>query len=241
MNGTKITLADIVPFTYGYNVVGWKTADGIEITADTVIVTETLSLVPIFEVIDNDGGYTVVVEGASNTTGGKYFYNSKITLEFDTALLGENEFFGGWINAATGAVISYAETYIFYVGADTTIEALIVSEEATPAPVVAITDVCDINGDGSNWSFLMERSVPNNFTYVGSGFVYGATEFSDPADAPRKKESQSVNRNGQFRITLNLQNSAQVYILAYLTYADENGVEYTIYSNNGTPVRCTKG
>lgn len=241
MNGTKITLADIVPFTYGYNVVGWKTADGIEITADTVIVTETLSLVPVFEVIDNDGGYTVVVEGASNTTGGKYFYNSKITLEFDTALLGENEYFGGWINAATGAVISYAETYIFYVGADTTIEALIVSEEATPAPVVAITDVCDINGDGSNWSFLMERSVPNNFTYVGSGFVYGANEFSDPADAPRKKESQSVNRNGQFRITLNLQNSAQVYVLAYLTYADENGVEYTIYSNNGTPVRCTKG
>ncbi len=241
MNGTKITLADIVPFTYGYNVVGWKTADGIEITADTVIVTETLSLVPVFEVVDNDGGYTVVVEGASNTTGGKYFYNSKITLEFDTALLDENEFFGGWVNAATGAVISYAETYIFYVGADTTIEALIVSEEATPAPVVAITDVCDINGDGSNWSFLMERSVPNNFTYVGSGFVYGANEFSDPADAPRKKESQSVNRNGQFRITLNLQNSAQVYVLAYLTYADENGVEYTIYSNNGTPVRCTKG
>ena len=241
MNGTKITLADIVPFTYGYNVVGWETADGIKITADTVTVTEALSLVPIFEVIDNDGGYTVVVEGASNTTGGKYFYNSKITLEFDTALLGENEYFGGWINAATGAVISYAETYIFYVGADTTIEALIVSEEATPAPVVAITDVCDINGDGSNWSFLMERSVPNNFTYVGCGFLYGATEFSDPADAARKKESQSVNRNGQFRITLNLQNSAQVYILAYLTYADENGVEYTIYSNNGTPVRCTKG
>ncbi|MBQ2000167.1 MAG: right-handed parallel beta-helix repeat-containing protein, partial [Clostridia bacterium] len=153
MNGTKITLADIVPFTYGYNVVGWKTADGIEITADTVIVTETLSLVPVFEVVDNDGGYTVVVEGASNTTGGKYFYNSKITLEFDTVLLGENEYFGGWINAATGAVISYAKTYIFYVGADTTIEALVVSEEATPAPVVAITDVCDINGDGSNWSF----------------------------------------------------------------------------------------
>lgn len=240
-NGAKVTLADIAPFTFGYNVVGWKTADGTVITADTVTVTETLSLVPIFEVEDNNGGYTVIVEGASNTTGGKYFYNSKITLEFDTALLDENEFFGGWVNAATGAVISYAQTYIFYVGADTTIEALIVSEEATPAPVVAITDVCDINGDGSRWSFLMERSVPNNFTYIGSGFLYGATEFSDPADAARKKESQSVNRNGQFRITLNLQSSAQVYVLAYLTYADEDGVEYTIYSNNGTPVRCTKG
>ena len=240
-NGAKVTLADIAPFTFGYNVVGWKTADGTVITADTVTVTETLSLVPIFEVEDNNGGYTVIVEGASNTTGGKYFYNSKITLEFDTALLDENEFFGGWVNAATGAVISYAQTYIFYVGADTTIEALIVSEEATPAPVVAITDVCDIDGDGSRWSFLMERSVPNNFTYIGSGFLYGATEFSDPADAARKKESQSVNRNGQFRITLNLQSSAQVYVLAYLTYADEDGVEYTIYSNNGTPVRCTKG
>ncbi len=240
-NGTNVVLADIVPFTFGYKVVGWETEDGIAITADTVTVTEALSLVPIFEVEDSDGGYTVIVEGASNTTGGTYFYNSKVTLEFDKEQLSSGEFFGGWVNAATGAVISYAEIYIFHVGSDTTVEALITTEAATPAPIVAITDMCDVIGDGSKWSFLMERTVPNEFTYIGSGFVYSATEFSNPADATRKKESQSDNRNGQFRLTINLQSSAQVYMLAYLTYADADGVEYTIYSNGGTPVRCTKG
>ena len=240
-NGTSIVLSNVAPSSYGYKVVGWTDGDGRRILTDTVIVTEAITLKPIFEVADEHKGYVVTVTGASNTEGGTYQYNEQITLEFDSSVLGEGEYFGGWINAATGAVISYEETYSFYVGADTIISALISQEEAVSKPVVAITDVCDMNGDGSRWSFLMERTVPEGYTYVGSGFVYGVTEFATPADATHKREAQSASANGQFRVTINLVKATDVYMLAYLTYADAEGNETTIYSNNGTPVHCQKG
>ena len=240
-NGTSIVLSNVAPSSYGYKVVGWTDGDGRRILTDTVIVTEAITLKPIFEVADEHKGYVVTVTGASNTEGGTYQYNEQITLEFDSSVLGEGEYFGGWINAATGAVISYEETYSFYVGADTTISALISQEEAVSKPVVAITDVCDMNGDGSRWSFLMERTVPEGYTYVGSGFVYGVTEFATPADATHKREAQSASANGQFRVTINLVKATDVYMLAYLTYADAEGNKITIYSNNGTPVHCQKG
>ena len=240
-NGTSITLSDVIPFTYGYKVVGWTNGDGMSILTDSVTVTEAVTLKPIFEVADEYKGYTVIVSGASNTEGGIYEYNEKIALEFDSSVLVEGEYFGGWINAATGAVISYEENYTFYVGADTTITALIANEEAAIAPVVAITDVCDMNGDGSRWSFLMERTVPDSYEYVGSGFIYGVTEFATPDEATHKKEAQQGSNNGQFRLTINLSKATDVYMLAYLTYVDAEGNEITVYSNGGTPVHCQKG
>ena len=240
-NGTEIVLSNVIPFTYGYKVVGWTDGEGRNILTDNVIVTEETTLKPVFEVADDYKGYVVNVSGASNTEGGIYEYNEKITLEFDSSVLVEGEYFGGWINAATNAVISYEENYTFYVGADTTITAFIASEEAVSTPVVAITDVCDMNGDGSRWSFLMERTVPETYEYVGSGFVYSTTEFVSPGDAPYKKVAQSATANGQFRLTINLTKATDVYMLAYLTYADAEGNEITIYSNGGTPVHCQKG
>ena len=241
VNGTSITLSDVIPFTYGYKVVGWTNGDGVSILTDSVTVTEAVTLKPIFEVADEYKGYTVIVSGASNTEGGIYEYNEKISLEFDSSVLAEGEYFGGWINAATDAVISYEENYTFYVGADTTITALIANEEAAIAPVIAITDVCDMNGDGSRWSFLMERTVPDSYEYVGSGFIYGVTEFATPDEATHKKEAQQGSNNGQFRLTINLSKATDVYMLAYLTYVDAEGNEITVYSNGGTPVHCQKG
>ena len=98
-----------------------------------------------------------------------------------------------------------------------------------------------MNGDGSRWSFLMERTVPEGYTYVGSGFVYAVTEFATPAEATHKREAQSESANGQFRVTINLVKATDVYMLAYLTYADAEGNQVTIYSNGGTPVHCQKG
>ncbi|MBQ2422993.1 MAG: hypothetical protein II286_03480, partial [Clostridia bacterium] len=86
-----------------------------------------------------------------------------------------------------------------------------------------------------------ERTVPEGYEYVGSGFVYSTTEFTSPADAPYKKVAQSATANGQFRLTINLTKATDVYMLAYLTYADAEGNEITVYSNGGTPVHCQKG
>ncbi len=238
-SGTVITLPAL-PSWYGYTCNGWMVNGELKSAGDQVTVNEDMTVSADFTVLEKT--YTVTVDGATENVSGTYTYNTKITLVFDEVLLGETGHFGGWVNTSTGAVISYAETYIFYVGANVTVEALIVDEAAEIKPIVAITDTCDISasGDGTKWSFLMERSVPSEYTYVGCGFVYDSKEFSDPSQAARKKASQSTNRNGQFRFTVNLQSANQVYMVAYLIYADADGNEYTVYSNNGTPILAQK-
>lgn len=237
----KIALADIAPFAYGYKITGWKDSDGNEITADTITVTADITLIPIFEVAEEYTGYTVTVEGASNTAGGTYQYNDRVTIVFDESRLSEGQYFGGWINSYTGAVISYAATYKFYVGADVSISASVTDAETTAAPVIAITDVCDMNGDGSRWSLLSERTVPSGYTYINSGFIYNTAEMTDLASADnRVKMSQSTAKNGQFRLTLNLATATEVYVVAYLTYEDADGTRYIVYSNSGIPAYCKK-
>ena len=241
VSGTEIVLADIAPFAYAYEVTGWKDGDDNVIDTDTITVTADITLVPIFEVAEAYTGFTVTVEGAANTTGGTYQYNDRVVIVFDEDQLSEGQYFGGWINSGTGAVISYATTYKFYVGSDVSISASITDAETTATPVIAMTDVCDMNGDGSRWSFLSERTVPDGYTYVGSGFIYNTTEITDFTSADnRVKASQSVAKNGQYRLTVNLSSATDVYIIAYLTYTDAEGAEHTVYSGNSTAVHCQK-
>ena len=241
VSGAEIVLADIAPFAYAYEVTGWTDGEGNAIDTATITVTADITLIPTFEVAEAYTGYTVTVEGASNTTGGTYQYNDRVTIVFDESQLSEGQYFGGWVNSYTGAVISYATTYKFYVGADVSIVASIADAETTAAPVIAITDVCDMNGDGSRWSFLSERTVPNGYTYVSSGFIYNTTEITDFTSADnRVKASQSTAKNGQYRLTLNLSSATDVYIIAYLTYTDAEGAEHTVYSGNSTTVHCQK-
>ena len=87
-NGTSIVLSNVAPSSYGYKVVGWTDGEGRRILTDIVVVTEETTLKPIFEVSDEYKGYIVIVSGASNTEGGTYQYNEKITLEFDSSVAG---------------------------------------------------------------------------------------------------------------------------------------------------------
>ena len=240
-NYTTITLADFAPYSYGYTVTAWADGDGNEITDATITVTEDIKLVPTYSVAAVK--YKLTVSGSTDDANltGEYYYNDKIKIVFDTTALGEGEYFSGWINAFTGEVISYKPNYTFYIGADATITANITTDESTAVPVVGITDVCDVNGDGSKYSFLMERSMPyKGYTYVSSGFIYSASEFSDPTDASlRKSVSTETALNAQYRLTVNLKNATDIYIVAFLTYEDAEGNQITIYSDEA-PRHYTK-
>lgn len=240
-NGTVITLADIAPYSYGYIVTAWADGNGNVITDETITVIEDIKLVPTYSVSSKK--YKLTVSGSTDDVNltGEYYYNDKIKVVFDTTALGEGEYFSGWINAFTGEVISYKTNYTFYIGADATITANITTDESTAVPVVGITDVCDVNGDGSKYSFLMERSMPyKGYTYVSSGFIYSASEFSDPTDASlRKSVSTETALNAQYRLTVNLKNATDIYIVAFLTYEDAEGNQITIYSDEA-PRHYTK-
>ncbi len=238
--GTEIALADLAPFTYGYKVASWAYADGTAIDTDTITVTEDITLVPTFAV-DSDKMYNLTVSGAVEDVSGQYNYNDKVTVKFDNSNLGEGKYFGGWQNG-DGNVISYKSEYTFFVGADLSLTPVIVDNAVESTPVVNITDVCDVNGDGTRFSIMMERSVPKDgYTYISSGFIYSANSFTDPTEEGlRKSVSTYTARNAQYRLTINLKVANEVNVLAYCTYLDADGVEHTIYSNNGVAVRCAK-
>ena len=238
--GAEIALADIAPFTYGYKVVSWAYADGTAIDTETIKVTADITLVPTFAV-DTTKKYTLAVTGAKEDVSGQYNYNDKVTVKFDSSTLDTGKYFGGWQNG-DGNIISYKTDYTFFMGADLTLSPIIVVNAVDLTPVVNITDVCDVNGDGSKISVMMERSVPNSgFTYVSSGFIYSTNEITDPTDANlRKSVATCTALNAQYRLTINLKVANEVNILAFCTYKDADGVEHTIYSNNGVAVHCAK-
>ncbi|MBQ2389750.1 MAG: InlB B-repeat-containing protein, partial [Clostridia bacterium] len=235
--GSEITLP-AYPTKYGYTVDGWN-VNGEIIQAGEKITVDTDMIIHIGAYVSEDT-YEVSVVGSVNdaTVSGKYTYNAKVVVKFDTTSLGDGDFFGGWADA-NGAVISYEETYAFFVGADVTLSAVIASEAADIKPVVAVTDVAVIE-NGKKVSFLTERTTPAGYTYVESGVLYTANSelagnmtLETLAGGIKQKAAAWNTKDGQFRITLASREGTAItaYVRAYLTYLDKNGEYVTIYSD----------
>ena len=234
--GSEITLPSL-PTSFGYAYDGWMVNDELVAAGAKVIINDDV-IITANAVVDNKK-YTVTVFGSTDDEGhtGEYSYNDKITLHFDSLILGEGNYFGGWANERN-EVISYAEIYTFFVGTDVNVSAIILDNKATPKPVIAITDTAVIDG-GKKVSFLSERTVPTGVKFVESGVIY--TSNSSLADtmtleniggAIRSKSASYNTPNGQLRMTLSSREGTAitVYLRGYLTYI-ENGEYVTIYTD----------
>ncbi len=234
---SEITLPQY-PTAFGYTAEGWNVNGTVKPAGDKVIAST--DMVISVKVTVNADTYTVNVIGsvADTAVSGDYTYNEKITLEFDAEQLASGEYFGGWADA-NGAVISYEETYVFFVGANTTVSAVIASEAAEIKPIVAVTDVTVINGGGAV-SFLTERTTPAGYKYVEAGVLYTSNgelannmTLETLAGGIKQKAAAQNTANGQFRLALKSREGTAMtaYLRAYLTYVDANGEYVTIYSD----------
>lgn len=126
--------------------------------------------------------------------------------------------------------------------------AIVIGSEASPKPIIAITDTAVIN-DGKKVSFLAQRTVPTGVKFVESGVIYTAN--ADLADsmslaniggAVRSKAAAYNTANGQMRMTLSSREGTAitVYLRAYLTYV-ENGEYVTIYTDVYSASTVTSG
>lgn len=234
--GSEITLPSL-PTSFGYAYNGWLVNDELFDAGAKVTVNDDI-VITANAVVDNKK-YTVTVFGSTDDEGhtGEYSYNDKITLQFDSLILGDGEYFGGWANERN-EVISYAEIYSFYVGANVNVSALILDNETTPKPVITITDTAVIEG-GKKVSFLAQRTVPTGVKFVESGVIYTSNAsltdsmaLENIGGAIRSKAATFNTPNGQLRMTLSSREGTAitVYLKGYLTYV-ENGEYITIYTD----------
>ena len=182
--------------------------------------------------------YKVEVIGSVEKVDGKYSYNDIVKVTFDSSVLADGEYFGGWCNE-DGTVVSYNESYSFYVGADVELYAVISKEIIADVPVIAVTDASLIYG-GAKASFLTERYLPEGYTFVTAGVVYtAADDFEeltlDAVDGTtiRSRAVASMAGCGQYRQTIGSTTGAtlNISLAAYLTYIDADGNMNTIYSS----------
>lgn len=233
--GATVTLPDAaLAACYGYTVNGWL-VNGEVVTSGTFVATENTIIAADYT--KNSTTYKVIINNAVKEIYSYYNYNDLISITFDDSLLGDGEYFGGWINE-NGSIVSYDKNYSFYVGADTTISAIVSTVEAESVPTINVTDASLIE-NGQRASFLTERYVPAGYTYVNAGVIFTAGEYDeltlDTVDntAIYSRSVSSTSANGQFRQTLGSSTGAElnVSLVAYLTYMDAEGNINTIYSS----------
>ena len=239
--GESITLPAL-PSAYGYTCNGWIVNDAVMAAGATIIVNADTTIKADYT--KNSIKYTVTVDGGTvnGDAQGTFAYNTLVTVVFDNATISDGDMFGGWHVADTASatsVISYHESYSFYVGADTDLSAIIVTSASEVKPVTDVTNVSLVSG-GEMVTYLTERSVPKGYTLVESGVIYTADDnksdmltLENVAATVRKKAATATTPNGQFRMTLASRDgsSINVYLVSYLTYIDKAGDTHTIYSS----------
>ncbi len=248
--GESVTLPAL-PTAYGYTCNGWIVNDTVISAGETITVNADMTIKADYS--KKSETFTVTVEGGTvnGDAEGTFAYNTLVTVVFDAESLTDGEVFGGWHVADTASatsVISYAESYTFYVGADVALTAMIAASAADVKPITEVTDVSLVSG-GEMVTYLTERNVPTGYTLVESGVIYTADDnksdmltLENVAATVRKKAATSSTPNGQFRMTLSSRDGSaiNVYLVSYLTYIDTAGDTHTIYSSVYSSVTTSK-
>ena len=228
---SQIAELEAMPNTHtylGYTFANWS------MTLEEVKALETNAIVTASYTKDDALTYTVSAPGCVITVGDET-YNDTAEVGFDKAVTvapAEGTATAWTVNGNNAA---YGAEYTFYVTSD--VEVAYSSEEVTAAPTVAGVDVTAV-GDGSV-RFLATRNVPEGYTLLESGYVYGK-DFED-AEASLVLENANntcyiyKNSNtagdGQFALTFKIAAQTGVaYARAYIIVNDSEGNSSTYYA-----------
>ena len=228
---SQIAELEAMPNTHtylGYTFANWS------MTLEEVKALETNAIVTASYTKDDALTYTVSAPGCVITVGDET-YNDTAEVGFDKAVTvapAEGTATAWTVNGNNAA---YGAEYTFYVTSD--VEVAYSSEEVTAAPTVAGVDVTAV-GDGSV-RFLATRNVPEGYTLLESGFVYG----KDYEDAEASLVLENANStcyiyknsntagDGQFALTFKIAAQTGVaYARAYIIVNDSEGNSSTYYA-----------
>lgn len=185
------TLQPVSNPTYiGKTFIGWVDEEGNDFALTTPI-TKNMTLVAKYE--DNKPSYTVKVEnGSISPQKESYTLDEKVTIIAEAAP--ENQHFIGWVKKYTSeesSVISYEETYSFYVNENVTYIAKYGQDEVEPQPIAGIsqeTTQIKVSGTGDTSvygiKFIGNTIIPENYTGISTGFIYLISDADEPLTIP---------------------------------------------------------
>ena len=227
------------PIYPGYEFECWSmTEDEIKNLSQSATIKASYKWVETgFTVTTSEGVEMTVANGAEN---GSIPFDTLVTLHADGAT--------AWKVGDT--IVGYGDTYTFYVGADIDIEP--VYESAVSAvPTVAMINNYQVKASDSNPThkvmFLASMNVPNGYTLVDHGFVYGKNLAQDELTLDNvgnegavyanagviKSSSLAASAVEQFAISYGITAmNASACARAYLTFVDADNELETVYSDS---------
>ncbi len=234
----------------GYDFKGWevngKACDNI---ADVVKAAKELKqnkpseqvvLKPIYERVQSKNKVKLANGTFEDGTFEKEFNSSELVTVKAATIQGMN--FSHWTRTVNGeeVIVSYNEEYTFYMTSeDVTLTSCYVDigTQVEKKGTAFIEKVTELNG--SDLAFTAILNVPDNCTMIEGGLVAVATYSNDIGqnvtmeNAVYKKLSKKVTsatKNLKYTWTKTYVHDPY-YVRPYLLYADENGVEHTVYGD----------
>ncbi len=190
---------------------------------------------------DEESEFTVTATGCTITVDGQDFrdsatahYNSLVTVKAQ-----DGEFKSWTVN---GTVAAYSNAYSFRCGSDVVVTNEDAGEEAKP--LVASVSKTE-SAEDYRVKFLATRFVPEDYSLVESGFVYGkGMEQEDltldnvgtvqgTADGTVKSlKNSNTSAEGQFALTYGVKSKdAAACARPYMIYKDSDGAATLVYGN----------
>lgn len=240
-NATDDVVVPNDPFYMGYDFANWIENGEVEseLVAGDIIAANTYSQNVLFKANHNKGNtlYTVTAVNAVDDVSGDYLYDSKITVV--AAEPEEGKKFAYWMR--DGEIVSYSDTYTFYVGAgNTVVEACYTDEDAIVGEVPIITMFEPTVVSGNRIAFFAERKLPEAYTLIETGIILiensnlASGEELTLANAHYTSKANSIMNVGQYTVRKANVAENEIWVgRAYMIYKDGNNI-VTMYSKSVT-------
>ena len=151
----------------------------------------------------------------------------------------EGQTFACWkmsVNGSEAQTVCYNHSYTFYVIDSVTMTPCYAAAETPVEEAFTVLCNASFNPGTGKMTFTSKRSIPEGYTIVGHGIIITDNEADkDTLDlnTTGKKTARATTTGllGTYKATLNCKTSATWYGRAYVTYADSQGNEATVYSD----------
>lgn len=223
------------PAYMGYTFDSWSlTLDEVKSLEEATVVTASYT--------KNDLSYTVSAPNCTITVDGQA-YEDTATVGFDAKVTVAPKADTATSWTVNGATAAYGESYTFYVTAD--VNVAYGTDSVTAAPTVSNVSAELVSADSHQVRFLATRSVPEGYTLVESGFVYGkgmaqddlvlenvGTVQGDADGTVKLAKNSNTAGDGQFALTYGVTaKNATACARAYIIVKDAEGVATVYYAD----------